>query len=95
MKRPAIHVNNTKHNNQSNTYKYTDYSYLRLKNVEISYTLPRRWLSKASISNCTIYASGNNLITWWDGDDRVDPETGEANNYPIVRSYTIGVKLSF
>ena len=92
--RPSIHINQ-KHNNQDNTFRYTDYSYLRLKNVEISYSLPRQWLQKASISSCTVFASGNNLLTWWKGDDRVDPETGGQDNYPIVRTYTLGLRFSF
>lgn len=92
--RPAIHTS-PKHNNTSNTYKYTDYSYLRLKNAEISYQLPNKWVKRAKISNCRLFVSGNNLITWWKGDDRVDPETGGQDNYPIIRSYTVGVKLSF
>ena len=94
VQRPALHIAQ-KHNNQGNTYKYMDYSYLRLKNVEISYRLPRKWIQKVKMSSCTVFANGNNLLTWWGGDNRVDPETGGENVYPIVRSYTVGLRFSF
>ncbi|WEK38315.1 MAG: TonB-dependent receptor [Candidatus Pseudobacter hemicellulosilyticus] len=92
--RPATHfVRN--HNNVQSTFKYSDYSYLRLKNVRISYDLPRNLLDPISMSNCQVYITGNNLLTWSKVDSRVDPETGVAENYPIVRTYTIGIRASF
>ena len=101
--RPAVHMANNAQNNSTNTYRFGDYSYLRLKNVEMSYTLPKRWQKAVSMTNCQVYASGNNLLTWWKGDKRVDPETTNsdgtisenANIYPIVRTYTFGVRFSF
>ncbi|MCM1501791.1 MAG: TonB-dependent receptor [Bacteroidales bacterium] len=103
VQRPAIHVNNTANNTVPSTYRFTDYSYIRLKNVELSYTLPKRWRKAAQMANCSVYVSGNNLFTWWKGDKRIDPETSNsdgtvnetANIYPILRTYTIGLRLGF
>lgn len=39
--------------------------------------------------------NGNNLLTFWKGDKRVDPETGGVGSYPIVRTYTLGLRVSF
>ncbi|MGM9767394.1 MAG: SusC/RagA family TonB-linked outer membrane protein [Candidatus Cryptobacteroides sp.] len=103
LQRPAIHLNDTQNNNTTSTYRFRDYSYVRLKNVEISYTLPKRWQKAVMMSNCQVYASGNNLLTWWKGDSRIDPETSNsdgtvsetANIYPILRTYTIGLRFAF
>ena len=92
--RPATHLNNT-YNKVESTYRYSDYSYIRLKNMEIGYTFPKKWLSEAHISNLQVYMNGNNLLTFWKGDKRVDPETGGVGSYPIVRTYTLGLRVSF
>ncbi len=92
--RPSTHfVKN--HNNAESTYKYADYSYVRLKNVTISYDFPKKMLKQASISSAQLFASGNNLLTSSNVDPRVDPETGGSGSYPIVRTYTFGLRLSF
>ena len=92
--RPATHLNNT-YNKVESTYRYSDYSYIRLKNMEIGYTFPKKWLSEAHISNLQVYMNGNNLLTFWKGDKRVDPEIGGVGSYPIVRTYTLGLRVSF
>lgn len=94
FQRPAIHVKQ-KHNDQDNTYRFTNYSYIRLKNLEISYRFPKKLLSHVKMSNLTVFVSGNNLFTICRGDKRSDPETGTENNYPIVRTYTTGLRFSF
>ncbi|MDR1810512.1 MAG: SusC/RagA family TonB-linked outer membrane protein [Prevotella sp.] len=92
--RPVIRTLIT-HNNVGSTYKYRDYSYIRLKNVELNYTVPKKLLKKFGIDNITVYANGNNLITWSNLDKRIDPETGGAGSYPIVRTITSGIRMSF
>lgn len=92
--RPSMHLDNT-YNQVESTYRYSDYSYVRLKNIEIAYSFPKELLGKAHISNLQVYMNGNNLLTFWNGDKRVDPETGGVGNYPIVRTYTMGLRLSF
>ncbi len=72
-----------------------DGRYIRLKNAEIGYTLPKRIMSKAHIDRLRIYLSGMNLLTFspfklWDPD----LQTGAAN-YPNNRVYNIGVTLVF
>lgn len=92
--RPAVHLSNN-HNNQGSTYSYTDHSYIRLKNVELNYRIPKKYLEKIHISNCQFYVNGNNLITFTKSDDRRDPETANAQVYPIVRRYNVGMRLTF
>lgn len=94
VSRPSIHLYSS-HNEQSNTFMYTDHSYIRLKSMEVFYKLPKNWLKAARMSNCTLFVNANNLFTWWTGDERIDPETGGQNVYPIVKSYTLGARFSF
>ena len=70
-------------------------SYLRLKNLEIGYSLPTVWFNKYKISNCRIYLSGQNLFTL-DHLKYVDPEgSGEGSYYPQMRIFNIGCNLTF
>ncbi|MGM9747411.1 MAG: SusC/RagA family TonB-linked outer membrane protein [Candidatus Cryptobacteroides sp.] len=103
VKRPAIHQSQSTHNypknnantKGGNTWMYADHSYIRLKNLEISYRLPKKVAKTMRMTRCQIFASGNNLFTWWSGDYRIDPETNGENVYPIVKSYTVGLRFAF
>ena len=100
--RPTIHAT-PKQNNQDSNREYIDVSYVRLKSVDISYNLPKKWVHSIGMSNCRVFLSGNNLLTIWGGDKRLDPETSQSNGetsdtgniYPIVKSYTTGLRFAF
>lgn len=86
-------VNNN--NAQQSTWFMRDGSFLRLKQVELGYTLPEHWLSKLKIAKLRVYALGNNLLTFskfklWDVE-----LGGNAFNYPIQRVYNFGINLTF
>ena len=61
--RPATHLNNT-YNKVESTYRYSDYSYIRLKNMEIGYTFPKKWLSPLGVEALRLYVEGYNLLTF-------------------------------
>ena len=71
-------------------------AYLRLKNLQIGYTLPQHLLNKTGIERVNIYIAGTNLLTF-SAFKYVDPEMPSVNNgyYPQQRTYSIGVNLSF
>lgn len=71
-------------------------AFLRLKNVELAYTLPQQWIAKAGMSNVRIYLTGNNLFSI-DSFETMDPEGNNASGmyYPQQRTYTVGVNVSF
>ncbi|MDR1592532.1 MAG: TonB-dependent receptor [Prevotellaceae bacterium] len=74
-----------------------DGAYLRLKNVQLGYSLPRKWLSKATINRCRLYVTAANLLTIT-GYTGYDPEVGggvDYSNYPQSRTVTFGVNLDF
>lgn len=69
-------------------------SYLKLKNLQIGYTLPEKISKKAAMSRVRIYASGENLftITNYPG---LDPEIGAGLGYPTLRQYSLGLNITF
>ncbi|MBB2151411.1 SusC/RagA family TonB-linked outer membrane protein [Pedobacter gandavensis] len=69
-------------------------SYLKLKNLQIGYTIPEKISQKASISRARIYFSGENLwtITKYPG---LDPEIGANVGYPTMRQYSVGLNVTF
>lgn len=86
-------INNN--NVQSSTWFMRDGSFLRLKQVEFGYTLPRKLTDKAHIDNLRLYFSGSNLWTWsrfrlWDVE-----MAGNGLGYPIQRIMNIGLNITF
>jgi hypothetical protein len=91
---------------RSGTNLVQDASYLRLKTLELGYTLPKRLLSKAGIKNLRVYLSGYNLLTFT-GLTYADPERGGPNpdinstpwvdfySYPVNKTYTLGASIKF
>jgi TonB-linked SusC/RagA family outer membrane protein len=80
-----------------------DGDFIRLRQIQIGYTLPKPILAKLGVTNIRIYASGENLFTWskYSG---IDPEFGRDNVlntgidnliYPFTRSYICGLQFSF
>lgn len=83
-------------NYKTSTWWQKDQSFLRLKQLNLAYHLPRKWTEKAHISNAQIYAMGSNLHTWsafklW------DPELNTNNGmaYPNVRTFSVGLSFNF
>ncbi|MFO8098260.1 MAG: TonB-dependent receptor [Salinibacter sp.] len=90
---------------ESSRYVY-DGSYLRLKNVTLSYNLPSRLAQQLSVNNARIYVAGTNLLTftdyrWWDPEVNADFAAGnvgfgnEFYTAPQARRITGGIQLSF
>jgi hypothetical protein len=84
-------------NSQTSSWWQRDGSYLRLKNFEMGYTLPKRLLARTGfIQSLRFYVSGNNLLTFskfklW------DPEQGggQGASYPNNRVYSFGLNANF
>ncbi len=95
------------HNYYPQTKYLVDLSYLRLKNVTLGYTLPEDLTKKIYIQKLRFYASVDNLALLHDGtgDIPVDPEMNEGQGalsygtwgrtYPITRSWSIGLQVTF
>jgi len=74
-------------------------AYMRLKNLQLGYTLPATWTKKAGISKCRLFVSGENLLTFTSLFDVFDPETctgGVGGNvYPLSSTWSFGLSLTF
>ena len=84
--------------NASSTRYLEDGSFLRLRNVNLSYSLPRTWMQKAGFQNIRVYVQGQNLWTLsnYSGfDPEMDESGSEFFRYPVGRSYTVGIDLTF
>jgi hypothetical protein len=64
-----------------------------LKNLEVNYQIPKRWLQPLRLTKLQVYVNGSNLLTFSKGDSRRDPEHSGQNVYPMVRRYNIGFRL--
>lgn len=81
-------------NMETTSYWMDDLSYLRLKNAQLSYSFPKRWMEKIHFSGIKLFVAGSNLltITKFRG---LDPEKADLNDlYPLNRSYSFGISLT-
>lgn len=81
----------------NNTYWMVNTNYIRLKNLEFGYTLPKQWLTKTKfISYARLYVNGTNLLTF-SPSKNIDPESTSANgtNYPQSKIINIGFTVTF
>ncbi|MGX5818913.1 TonB-dependent receptor [Chitinophaga lutea] len=95
---PRLHSNTHGNNHRASTFWIRSASYLRLKNAEVGYTLPKRWIAPVGLSYFRIYLNGLNLYTWDKLDEfQVDPEIGDGNGamYPIQRIWNFGIDVRF
>ncbi|MDR3367069.1 MAG: TonB-dependent receptor [Prevotellaceae bacterium] len=72
-------------------------TYLRLKNIQLGYSLPQRWARRAGANRLRLYVSASNLLTLT-GYTGYDPEVGSGvdyGNYPQARTVMLGVNLDF
>ncbi|RHJ83906.1 TonB-dependent receptor [Parabacteroides sp. AM08-6] len=95
--RLTIGKNDNNKNESSSLFLYNA-SYLRVKNVEIGYTLPKSAIRFAGLQNVRFYVQGMNLLTFDGLDDvDVDPETrnGSGDWYPIQRVFNFGIDITY
>jgi hypothetical protein len=82
-------------NFSSSTAAYSDDTYVRLKTVALSYSLPDPWLRRVHIKDCKIYVNVQNLLTFTDFKV-ADPETfGNYTTFPIQRTVACGLNFNF
>ena len=94
-KYPRLTWQNNSNNNRESTYWLRDGSYLRLKTVEVGYTLPKNISRAILMNNVRIFFIGTNLLTFskfklW------DPEMGSSNGqqYPLSKMLTLGLTVN-
>jgi TonB-linked SusC/RagA family outer membrane protein len=98
-KYPTLLEGNGSHSNYWKSDFWTmNVSYIKLRNLEIGYTIPKKWVGKAGIEKLRIYTQMQNLFSIDNlGDVEIDPELtgGSGVQYPTNRVFNIGISLTF
>ena len=96
---PTALVGNSNHSNYwVSDFWYKNITYIKLRNFELGYTLPQRWMSKAGINKLRLYLFGQNLFSIDNmGVYDIDPEIANSTGivYPTTRVIGTGINLSF
>jgi TonB-linked SusC/RagA family outer membrane protein len=79
----------------NSTYHWDNMAYCRLKNIMLSYNLPKSLLRNLKIQDFNVFFSGNNLALIYAAQHNFDPEIGRPMTYPAVRTLAIGAKITF
>ncbi|MGL5620406.1 MAG: SusC/RagA family TonB-linked outer membrane protein, partial [Tannerellaceae bacterium] len=87
-------------NQQTQTKYLQNAAYIRLKNLQLGYTFPQQWISKAGIQYLRVFVSGDNLLTGTKLTKIFDPEVlggdwGEGKAYPLSRVISFGLNVNF
>lgn len=81
---------------QPNDFFICNRSFMRLKNVEFGYSLPKELCRKIHTEKIRFYLNGSNLLTWNNLKFKdFDPESGNLGSYPIYRTYNVGLNITF
>ncbi len=99
---PALHYSESNMGNNfiNSSYWVRKTDYVKLKNVEIGYRLPKHWTSKVKIKNARIYVNGMNLLSWDNVRELgIDPESNAGDRwgwqpYPIMRVFNAGITIN-
>jgi TonB-linked SusC/RagA family outer membrane protein len=92
---PSLHLSPQHSNKNLNSFHLKPGDYLRIRNIQLSYTLPKSLCNKLKITDATISLTGNNIKTW-SYIDNFDPETIEASGevYPQQRLFSLGFNVN-
>ncbi|MBV7528811.1 TonB-dependent receptor [Chitinophaga sp. sic0106] len=95
---PKYTLNGNNNSHKPSSRFLEDGSYLRLRNVNLSYSLPQEWLQRMKIGNARISVGGDNLwtLTKFSGiDPEVDDRGINSFKYPIARKWFAGLEINF
>ena len=94
---PRLSYGSNANSTVNSTFWLRNGSYLRLQNVQITYTFNKKWLKKLYMSGLSVSLIGENLHLWDHGDKIFDPTQASGNGaaYPLQRVYTLQLNVSF
>ena len=92
---PRLSYGGNNNNYRASTFWLRDGSYLRMKTLEVGYTLPKRIVNKIKFNNVRVFFIGTNLLTFANFD-LWDPEMGSTNgqSYPLAKTFTLGLSVN-
>ena len=93
---PRLSYGGNANNYQASTYWLRDGRYLRLKNLDFGYTLPKTLVNQMHINSLRFYVSGTNLLLLSKKFDTWDPESLQprGEDYPITKAVTVGLQIN-
>lgn len=94
---PRLESANNRNQNPNNSFFLKSTSYLRLKNVQLGYTIPKTVTQKWGVDKLRVYVAGSNLLTFSNLYQGMDPEVGSGrpNTFPPLKIINFGVNLVF
>lgn len=92
--RLSLQGDNTNNKSPNSTFWLRDAAYLRLKSVELGYSIPDKALKYIGLSNLRVFTTAYNVLTF-DNIKVVDPEMGNSAVYPIQRMINFGINAQF
>ena len=94
-KYPRLSYGGNTNNYQTSTFWLRNGAYLRLKTLELGYTIPKQYTNKLRMDRVRLHFIGTNLFVW-DTIKLWDPElgSGDGMKYPITKSFTGGVTIT-
>ncbi len=83
-------------NYQTSSWWLKNGRYLRLKDLQINYQIPKSWIDPINLSGASIFFAGYNLVTWtpfkfWD----MEVSDGRGTRYPNIKTYSLGLNINF
>ncbi|MDX9881776.1 MAG: TonB-dependent receptor [Prolixibacteraceae bacterium] len=92
---PSVSLSKFQNNKATSSFWIHDAGFLRLQSVELGYSLPKKTATKIGLEKVRLFVTGNNLMTWsnvkW-----IDPAgNGNGTNYPVARTFSGGLNLTF
>lgn len=93
---PRLTIGGNPNNTAASSFWMKNGNYLRLKNIEVGYSVPQKWMRNAKIRQIRIFVNAYNLVTWshlsaWN----LDPETGVNSYFSDPRVINAGISLKF
>ena len=94
---PRPHQGHSMSNEQKQSLQYVDGSFIKIKNITLGYTVPRRVLKKVGMSNLRVYGTITNPFIWRKSKmlKGMDPENNASDRFPLYKTIVFGVNASF
>jgi len=92
-KYPGYRVTSYRTRFDPSSFFLVDNSFVRLKNVNVSWGLPQKLVSRAGIKNGRIFFTGTNLLLLYSANHLYDPEINNILSYPNMKAYSFGLNL--
>jgi hypothetical protein len=90
---PRLTASNNLNNYRFSSFWQRDGSFIKLRNIELGYTLPKTWTNKVKFDNARIFVNGTNLFSLDYLKGYIDPET--RSGHPALRTVSFGAKFQF